>query len=68
MGVRNFSNATRFNPPFNYAINSCTLNPANCLGIADRKGSIRVGKDADLVVLEKDYSVAQTYCMGKAQL
>ena len=54
--------------PVNYAINSCTLNPANCLGIADRKGSIKVGKDADLVVLEKDYSVAQTYCMGKAQL
>ena len=54
--------------PFNYAINACTLNPANCLGIADRKGSIRVGKDADLVVLEDDYSVAQTYCMGQAKL
>nr|MBQ8244555.1 N-acetylglucosamine-6-phosphate deacetylase [Oscillospiraceae bacterium] len=54
--------------PFNYAINACTLNPANCLGIADRKGSIRVGKDADLVVLENDYSVAQTYCMGQAKL
>ena len=54
--------------PVNYAINSCTLNPANCLGIADRKGSIRVGKDADIVVLEDDYSVIQTYCMGQAKL
>lgn len=54
--------------PVNYAINSCTLNPANCLGIADRKGSIRVGKDADLVVLDDDYSVIQTYCMGQAKL
>ena len=54
--------------PFNYAINACTLNPANCLGIADRKGSIRVGKDADLVVLDSDYSVIQTYCMGQAKL
>lgn len=54
--------------PFNYAINSCTLNPANCLGIADRKGSIQAGKDADLVVLDSDYSVIQTYCMGQAQL
>ena len=54
--------------PFNYAINACTLNPANCLGIADRKGSIRVGKDADLVVLDSDYSVIQTYCMGEAKL
>ena len=54
--------------PVNYAINACTLNPANCIGIADRKGSIRVGKDADLVVLDKDYTVLQTYCMGAAQL
>ena len=54
--------------PVNYAINSCTLNPANCLGIADRKGSIRVGKDADMVVLDDDYSVIQTYCMGQAKL
>jgi N-acetylglucosamine-6-phosphate deacetylase len=54
--------------PVNYAINSCTLNPANCLGIADRKGSIRVGKDADMVVLDDDYSVLQTYCMGQPKL
>ena len=54
--------------PVNYAINACTLNPANCLGIADRKGSIRVGKDADMVVLDDDYSVIQTYCMGQPKL
>ena len=54
--------------PFNYAINACTINPANCLGIADRKGAIRVGNDADIVVLDSDYSVIQTYCMGQAKL
>ena len=54
--------------PFNYAINSCTINPARCLGIDDRKGSLTVGKDADIVVLNDDYSVAQTYCKGVAQL
>ena len=54
--------------PFNYAINSCTINPARCLGIDDRKGSIMVGKDADLVVLDTDYSVLQTYCKGDAKL
>ena len=53
--------------PFNYAINSCTINPATCLGIDDRKGSIMVGKDADIVVLDTDYSVIQTYCRGTAQ-
>ena len=54
--------------PFNYAINSCTINPARCLGIDDRKGSIMVGKDADIVVLDTDYSVVQTYCKGDAKL
>ncbi len=54
--------------PFNYAINSCTINPARCIGIDNRKGLIRVGMDADLVVLEHNYQVRQTYCMGKAQL
>lgn len=54
--------------PFNYAINSCTINPARCIGVDDRKGHIGVGMDADLVVLEHDYQVRQTYCMGKAQL
>lgn len=54
--------------PFNYAINSCTINPARCLGVDDHKGLIGVGMDADLVVLEADYKVHQTYCMGKAQL
>lgn len=54
--------------PFNYAINACTINPARCLGIDNRKGTIGAGLDADLVVLNDDYSVNQTYCMGKAQL
>ena len=54
--------------PFNYAINSCTINPARCLGIEDRKGAIGVGMDADLVVLDSDYTVLQTYCKGEAKL
>lgn len=54
--------------PFNYAINACTINPARCLGIDNYKGQIRAGMDADIVVLESDYNVCQTYCKGKAQL
>lgn len=54
--------------PFNYAINSCTINPARCIGVDNRKGLIGVGMDADLVVLEHDYQVRQTYRMGQAQL
>ena len=54
--------------PFNYAINSCTINPARCLGIDKRKGRIGVGYDSDLVVLNHDYSVNQTYCLGKEMI
>ncbi len=54
--------------PFHKALASCTINPAVCLGLAKRKGSLVAGKDADIVVLEDDYSVAQTYCRGKAML
>ena len=50
--------------PVNYAINACTSNPARCLHVDDRKGTIGVGYDADLVVLDRDYEVVQTYCKG----
>lgn len=51
----------------NYAINACTSNPARCLHVDDRKGTIGVGYDADLVVLDRDYEVVQTYCKGVGQ-
>lgn len=54
--------------PVHVAINSCTKNPAACLRIDDRKGSIGVGLDADVVVLDRDYQVLQTYCRGTGML
>jgi N-acetylglucosamine-6-phosphate deacetylase len=53
--------------PVNYAINACTSNPARCLHVDNRKGTIGVGYDADLVVLDRDYEVVQTYCKGIGQ-
>ena len=54
--------------PVDVAINSCTINPARCLGVDHRKGKICAGYDADIVVMDRDYSVIQTYCRGKAFL
>ena len=54
--------------PFGAAVNSCTLNPARCLRVDDRKGKLAAGYDADLVVLDEKYEVIQTYCRGKAML
>ncbi|MBE5981973.1 MAG: N-acetylglucosamine-6-phosphate deacetylase [Paenibacillaceae bacterium] len=50
--------------PFDSALNSCTINPAKCLGVDDRKGRLNAGYDADLVVLSDSYEVVQTYCRG----
>lgn len=50
--------------PFDFALNSCTLNPARCLGVGDRKGQLSAGYDADLVVLSDQYEVIETYCKG----
>ena len=54
--------------PFDAALNSCTINPARCLGVDHRKGRIAAGCDGDLVVLDDDYSVLQTWCRGRAML
>ena len=54
--------------PFEIAINAVSCNPCKYLKIDDHKGYIRTGYDADIVVLNDDYSVEQTYCLGKAQI
>ena len=46
------------------AVDCATINPARVLGIADRKGSIELGKDADLIVVDKDLNVYMTICRG----
>jgi N-acetylglucosamine-6-phosphate deacetylase len=47
------------------AVKMVTENPAKVLGLADRKGSIAVGKDADLVLFDDDLSVQATIVGGK---
>jgi N-acetylglucosamine-6-phosphate deacetylase len=47
------------------AIKLATINPANILGIGDKKGTIEIGKDADLVILGEDFSIKSTLIAGK---
>lgn len=54
--------------PFDIALNAATINPARALRMDDHKGKIKVGYDADIVVLADDYSVVQTYTRGKENL
>lgn len=41
-----------------------SANPAKQLGIFDRKGSIREGKDADLLLVDDDLNIKYTICRG----
>lgn len=51
--------------PFNYALNSCTINPAKLLRIDDRKGKICAFYDADLVIIDDDYTIIKTMVEGQ---
>lgn len=46
-------------------IPTLTLNPARQIGLEQRKGSIAVGKDADLVFLNDQIEVIATYVKGQ---
>ena len=47
------------------AIDFATINPARNVYIDDRKGSIKVGKDADFAVIDEDINVYKTIRGGK---
>ncbi len=51
--------------PLDVAIKTVTENPARLLGIADRKGEIAAGMDADLVILDEDFTVYTTIVGGR---
>ena len=48
--------------PYDYALKAITIVPAEILGVADRVGSLEVGKDADLRLLSGDPLDIMTKC------
>ena len=53
------------NPKVHDIIKMTSENCAKYLGVYDRKGSIEVGKDADLLIVDRDFNIEATYCMGE---
>lgn len=47
------------------AVQMATLNPARVMGVADRKGSLEPGKDADIVIFGDNVSVYATIVGGR---
>ncbi|NEZ48029.1 N-acetylglucosamine-6-phosphate deacetylase [Clostridium niameyense] len=48
----------------NEAVNLLSLNPAKSLGIDHKKGSIEIGKDADMTIFDKDFNIFNTIVEG----
>lgn len=61
-GLRNVKNVLELS--YEDTIDMATKNPALNLGIYDKKGSIKEGKDADFAVIDKDFNVYMTICEG----
>ncbi len=47
------------------AVKMTTLVPARVIGVADRKGSLEVGKDADLVIIDAAVNIYLTMVKGR---
>jgi len=47
------------------AFRMASLTPATILGVADRKGSLETGKDADVAILDDDLRVVHTVARGR---
>ncbi len=43
---------------------AASLNPANSIGMGDTKGSIAVGKDADMFIADSEFNVKKTIIQG----
>lgn len=51
--------------PLYECVNCASLNPATVLGLDSRKGSIEIGKDADIIITDGEFNVQKTVIGGK---
>lgn len=60
-----FKNLVQLGYSIEEVIKMSSYIPAKLSNVDSRKGTIEVGKDADLVILDNDYNVKMTYVEGK---
>lgn len=53
------------NPSVHELIKMTSENCAKYLQIYDKKGSLEIGKDADILVVDNNFNLIATYCMGR---
>lgn len=65
-GVRNFRDYASV--PMYEAVRAASLNAAQSIGVADRKGSLEAGKDADIVLMDEECAVKRVIVRGETKL
>jgi N-acetylglucosamine-6-phosphate deacetylase len=65
---RALRNIVALGAPLPEAVRMLTLNPASLLGIEFKKGSLRTGADADIVLLDEALHVANVWTRGQSML
>lgn len=63
--VRNFRDYAGV--PMWRAVRAASLNAASSAGLASRKGSLEIGKDADIILMDESCQVLQTYVRGQCK-
>jgi N-acetylglucosamine-6-phosphate deacetylase len=63
---RALRNIVNLGTPLENAVRMLTLNPATLLGIEFKKGALRTGADADIVLLNEGLEIASVYARGTA--
>ncbi|MBQ3491228.1 MAG: N-acetylglucosamine-6-phosphate deacetylase [Oscillospiraceae bacterium] len=53
--------------PLHECVNCASLNPAAAIGMADKKGSLDRGKDADIIICDETFRVRKTIIGGVIQ-
>ena len=61
--VRNMVNLA--NLPLSEAVRMMSLTPASIMGLENTKGSIQKGKDADVIIFDKDINIEHSFVKGK---
>lgn len=60
-----YNMVSHLNIPIKDVIRMASLSPAKAIGIDKYKGSIEIGKDADLILIDKNINILGTMVMGK---
>lgn len=53
------------NIPLFECVNCASLNPATTIGVADKKGSLEIGKDADIIICDNEFNLQKTIIGGE---